>query len=112
MTTKQIVDNFRNTVVDTIQSAYTAPSDKSVIIEAFTATNNSIVDASYKAYITSDGGEVKPIRPFKIVVWGELDLGNGIANQAIPPGGSLSFETSALESIDFTVTGRIVSLAT
>jgi len=109
MATLQISDNFSNTIVDTVQTVYTTPSNKSVVIESFTATNNSSVNASYKAYIVSVDGIEKPLRPFKVVVWGEIDLGIGINNQAIPPGGALKVESSALNSIYFTVTGREVS---
>lgn len=108
MTTKQIVDNFVNTVVDSIQSPYAAPATKNVVIESFTAANNSVVNASYKAYIVSPLDKEFPQRPFKIVVWGEVDLGIGIVNQIIPAGGSLRFESSAIDSIYFTVTGREV----
>lgn len=110
MATKQIVDNFVNTSIDTPQTACTAPTTKGLVIEAFTATNNSIINASYKAYIVSSGGVEKPIRPFKVVVWGESDSGQGINNQIIPAGGSLRVECSALASIYFTVTGREVSV--
>lgn len=109
MATIQIVDNFSNTIADTVQDAFTAPLTNGVVIEAFTAANNSGVSASYKAYIVTDGGVEKPQRPFKIVVWGEIDVGNGLANQVIPAGGSLRVETSATDSIYFTVTGREVS---
>ena len=109
MATKQIVDNFSNTVADTIQSANSV-SAKNIVIEAFTAVNNSSVNASYKAYIVTSSGVVKPIRPFKVVVWGELDLGVGIANQVIPAGGTLRVESSVIDSIYFTVSGREVSV--
>ena len=105
MATLQIVDNFKNTIVDTVQTAFTAGLFP-VVIEAFTASNNAIVNASYKAYIVSVSGDEQPLRPFKIVVWGELDLGIGVVNQVIPIGGTLRVETSALDSIYFTVTGR------
>lgn len=105
MATLQIIDNFVNSVIDTPQSAFVAGS-QSIVVEAFTAANNSGVNASYKAYIQSAEGILTPIRPFKIVVWGEIDLGIGIVSQAIPPGGELLFECSALESIYFTVTAR------
>ena len=108
MTTKQIVDNFSNTIADTVQTIFTAPTDKNVVIESFTAANNSGVNASYKAYIVSILEKEFPQRPFKIVVWGEIDLGIGLVNQIIPAGGSLRFETSAIDSIYFTVTGREV----
>ena len=108
MTTKQIVDNFSNTIADTVQPIFTAPTDKNVVIESFTAANNSGVNASYKAYIVSILEKEFPQRPFKIVVWGEIDLGIGLVNQIIPAGGSLRLETSAIDSIYFTVTGREV----
>ena len=84
---KQIVNNFVNTSPNTIQTAFTAT--KGVVIESFTASNNSTVNASYKAYIVTDGGVEKAQRPFKIVVWGEIDLGIGLVNQIIPAGASL-----------------------
>ena len=106
MATAQILANVTNTVIDTPQTLFTAGS-RGVVIESFTAANNSIVNASYKAFIVSTDTE-QPQRPFKIVVWGEVDLGIGIVNQIIPAGGSLRFETSAIDSIYFTVTGREV----
>ena len=108
MNTKQIVDNFVNTIADTVQTAFTAGTSP-VVIEAFTATNNSTVNASYKAYIVTASGVQQPQIPFKVVVWGELDLGIGLANQVIPAGGSLRVEASAINSIYFTVSGREVS---
>ena len=106
MATKQLVDNFLNTIVDTVQVAFNAPSDKDVVIDVFTVTNNSAVNASYKAYIKSATGVLAPIIPFKIVVWGENDLGIGVVNQVIPAGGSLQVESSALLSLYFTASGR------
>ncbi|QDP63210.1 MAG: hypothetical protein Unbinned1520contig1002_8 [Prokaryotic dsDNA virus sp.] len=109
MTTKQLTDNFLNTIVDTVQVAYSAPSDKNVVIESFTVANNSSINASYKAYIKSATGLLSPILPFKVVIWGETDLGISIVNQAIPAGGTLQVESSALNSLYFTVTGRVLS---
>lgn len=106
MGAKQLVDNFFNNVVDAPQTAFTAPSTKSVTIDSFTVSNNSTVNASYKAYIKSSAGSLTPQIPFKIVVWGENDLGVGVVNQVIPPGGSLQVESSALNSLYFTVSGR------
>ena len=110
MTTKQITDNFVNTAVDTIQTAYIAPTDKNVIIESMSIANNSGVDASYKVYIVSDGGATYPIIPYKIAVWGRVGVGIGVVNQAIPAGGALKVESSALASIYFTTTGREITL--
>ena len=108
MASEQLASNSFNTIVDTPQVIYTAPSNKSVLIESFTASNTSSVNASYGAFITSSGGTEQPQIPFKIVVWGENDLGIGVVNQVVPPGGTLSVETSALDSIYFTVTGRVL----
>ena len=109
MATKQLIDNFLNTIADTVQVAFSAPVDKNVVIDAFTVTNNSAVNASYKAYVKSATGVLAPIIPFKIVVWGENDLGIGIVNQVIPAGGSLQVESSALTSLYFTASGRELS---
>ena len=110
MATLQISDNFSNTIADTVQTVYTAPQQQNVVIETFTAANNSGINASYKAYIVSSDGIEQPLRPFKVVVWGEIDLGIGIVNQAIPSGGTLKVESSVINSIYFTVTGREVSV--
>jgi len=109
MATKQLIDNLLNTIADTVQIAYSAPIDKDVVIDAFTVTNNSVVNASYKAYVKSAAGVLAPIIPFKVVVWGENDLGIGIVNQVIPAGGSLQVESSALTSLYFTASGRELS---
>jgi len=106
MATIQIASNFKNTIVDTVQTVYTA-SSKAVVIESFTAANNSTVNASYKAYIVSTATE-QPQVPFQVVVWGEIDLGIGVTNQIIPLGAELKLESSALDSIYFTITAREV----
>ena len=106
MASSQIVDNFLNTIVDTPQVAFTATATTSIAIEAFTAANNSTVNASFKAYIQAPSGLLVPLIPFQIVVWGENTLGIGVVNQVIPKGGTLQFESSALNSIYFTVSGR------
>ena len=108
MASLQLSDNFVNTSVDTPEVAFTA-GVKGVVIESFTAANNSVVNASYKAYIKTADGVLQPQRPFKVVVWGENDLGIGIVNQIIPAGSQLMVESSALSSIYFTVTGREAS---
>lgn len=106
----QLVKNQTNSTADTIEVQYTAPlGGNGVIIDSFTASNTSIVNSSYKAYITDADETIQnPQRPFKIVVWGEIDLGSGLINQLIPPGGTLSTEQSTAESIYFTVSGKEV----
>lgn len=106
MASVQIVDNFVNSIADTQQVAFTATATQAIEVTAFTAANNSNVNANYKAYIKSSTGEVKPQIPFKVVVWGENDLGIGVVNQVIPAGGQLLIESSAIDSIYFTVSGR------
>ena len=106
MATIQITDNLTVTVIDTPQVVASAPVGQDIVIESFTASNTSLVTASYRAYIVSALGAEQPQIPFKVVVWGENDLGIGIVNQIIPAGGSLKVECSALASIYFTVTGR------
>ena len=108
MSTIQLADNAVNTIVDTPQVIYSAGS-RPVVIEAFTASNASSVNASYKAYIKTSSGLLIPQVPFTVVVWGENDLGIGVANQIIPAGATLQVESSALNSIYFTVTGREIT---
>ena len=105
---KQLVSNFVNAAVDSPQVIYAAPSGSDVTIDSFTAANSSGVNASYRAYISSDIETLTPQIPFKVVVWGTNDLGIGIVNQTIPAGSFLLVECSALESIYFTVSGRVI----
>lgn len=102
-----LANSFVNSSVDTAETVYTA--SKETVIDSFTASNTSKTNASYKAYIVSAGGDEIPQVPFKIVVWGENDLGIGLVSQTIPAGGSLMVECSALSSIYFTVSGRQIS---
>lgn len=104
----QLAGNSTVSVAGTPTTIYTAPSNQAVAIKSFTAANNSSVNASYKAFIVSAQGLEQPQIPFKVVVWGENDLGIGIVNQVIPAGGTLKIECSAVNSIFFTVTGSVV----
>ena len=108
MAVVQIADNFVNTVIDTVETIYTSPSNTSTVIDSVTVANNSGVNASYKAYIVTSVGVERPQIPFEIVVWGENNLGIGIVNQTIPAGASLRVESSALNSLYFTISGRTV----
>ena len=103
-----MVDNRASTLVDSPEIFYTSPATgKGTVINAFTASNTSLINRDYQAYIVGvTGSATNPIRPFKIVVWGEVDLGTGIVNQIIPPGGTLRMESSAIDSIHWTVTGQ------
>ena len=104
MASIQILSNYAPTAANSVELAFTATTDTA--IESFTASNTSGVNASYKAYIVSKLGIVQPQIPFKIVNFNTNDVGIGIVNQVIPKGGELRIETSAIDSIFFTVTGR------
>ena len=103
MATTQILSNAVNTAANTRQVLFTAGTSP-VVIDSFTASNTSGVNASYKAYIISTS-TIQPQIPFEIVVWGKNKPGIGIVNQVIPTGATLEFETSAIDSIYFTATG-------
>tara|TARA_R110001599_G_scaffold173340_2_gene365167 strand:- start:18391 stop:18714 length:324 start_codon:yes stop_codon:yes gene_type:complete len=102
----QVIDNKANTTANAFETLFTA-GNKGVIIDSFTAANNSKVNASYEAVIDTGTNETPQI-PFKIVVWGEIDLGIGLVNQLIPAGAKLKIKSSAINSIFFTITGREV----
>lgn len=106
-----MVNSQQNSLPDNIESFYSAVSSGSggngARITAFTASNNTIQSASYKAYIyDSSGALIEAIIPMKIVVRDRFDLGPSIVSQIIPPGGSLRMESSTANSIAFRVTGK------
>ena len=108
-----LVDNRSNQVANTTNVFYTDDGEgQGTVIDSFTASNPDTlagVSASYKAYIVSQtGDESIPQKPFQVVVWGEIDLGLGLVNQLIPPGGTLRMEASDTNRIYFTVSGRKV----
>ena len=107
-TSTQLVNNFTNTVIDTPEIAYESPlSGGGTEINAITAANNSDSNKSYKAYIVDkDGIATNPQRPYRIIIWGEIDLVDGIDGQVIPPGGTLQVECNAVGSVYFTVSGK------
>lgn len=107
MTDTVLVDSKENGVANGIEQFYQSPtSGDGTIITAFSAINNSGVNASYKAYIyDSSGASVNPVIPIKIVVRNRFDVGPSITNQLIPNGGSLRMESSAAGAITFRVSG-------
>lgn len=102
-----IVNSKTNGVPNSIELLYVSPtSGDGTIITAFSAINNSGVNATYKAYIyDSSGAAVNPVIPLKIVVRNRFDVAPSITNQLIPNGGSLRTESSAADSITFRVSG-------
>lgn len=103
-----IVENAKISTSDTITALYTSPvGGDGTIITAFTASNNSGINASYKAYIFDASGDtVDPIIPFKIVIRDRFDSGPSIVSQVVPPGGTIRAENNTADSLSFYVTGR------
>ena len=106
----KLANNFTNSLVDTIETAYTAAlTGSGTRINSFTANNNSGVNASYSVYINDGTNPTQAIIKDKIVVWGENDLGIGLVNQVVPAAATLQVECSALDSIYFTISGQPLS---
>ncbi len=110
MTDVVLVNSAQNIAADSIESFYTSPSSSDgTLITAFSAVNNSGVNASYIAYLyDSAGGLIEAVIPLKIVVRNRFDVGPTITNQLIEPGGSLRMESSAASSITFRVSGVVI----
>ena len=109
MTDVVMVESVSNTQANTIEVFYTSPISGDTIITAWSAVNNSGVNASYKAYIfDSSGSTLNPLVPVKIVVRNRFDIGPSITNQLVPAGGTLRMESSAIGAIDFRVSGVVV----
>jgi hypothetical protein len=106
----RLINNFSNTVIDTVETAYSsAATGDGTRIDSFTASNGSTVNASYSVYINDGVNPVKAIIKDKIIVWGTNDLGIGLVNQVIPPSATLQVESTAINSIYFTVAGQVLS---
>ena len=106
----RLANNFSNTVVDTLETAYSsAATGSGTRIDSFTASNDSTVNAAYSVYINDGVNPVKAIIKDKIIVWGTNDLGIGLVNQVIPPNSTLQVESTAINSIYFTVAGQVLA---
>jgi len=100
-----LVNSEQSTEADTIEVFYT--SNNGALITAFTATNNTGSNKSYKAYIYDSSGVALPaVIPLKIVIRKRTDLGTPIVNQFIPKGGTLRIESSEADSLSFRVSGK------
>lgn len=101
-----IVESVTNDAANTIEDIYTAPPD-GTIITAWTATNNTGSNRTYKAYIFDiTGTPLQAIIPLKIIIRNRFDLGPGITNQFIPGGGTIRVESDLADSIVFRVSGN------
>tara|TARA_R110000850_G_scaffold212628_2_gene338382 strand:- start:378 stop:710 length:333 start_codon:yes stop_codon:yes gene_type:complete len=102
-----MVDSKSNVAANTVEQFYVSPvSGDGTVITAFSAINNSLANATYKAYIYDSAGvAVDPIIPLKIVVRNRFDIAPSITNQLIPNGGTLRMEASSIGAITFRVSG-------
>jgi len=107
-TNKVLINSIQNTVGGAIQNFYQSPpSGNGTLISAFTATNNTGANRTYRAYIyDSTGSLLEAVIPLKIVVRNRFDLGSAIVNHLIPSGGSLRIESDLEDSIVFRVSGK------
>ena len=106
----RLANNFSNTIADTAQTAYaSAATGDGTRIDSFTASNDSTVNAAYSVYINDGVNPVKAIIKDKIIVWGTNDLGIGLVNQVVPPNSTLQIETTAINSIYFTLSVQVLS---
>lgn len=102
-----LVPGVENQAANTIEILYTSPvAGNGSIITAYSAVNNSGVNASYSGYVYNKAGTtVKQIIPIKIVVRNKFDVGASITNHFIEPGGTFRTSTSAAGGITFHVSG-------
>jgi|GEM_PF-4364701 len=103
-----LVAGIRNSAANTAEAIYSAGDN--TIITAFTVTNNTGVNRSYRAYIyDSSGNSTGAITPLKFVKNNSgYDLAPSIVGHIIPVGGTLRVESSEANSLVFRVTGRLV----
>lgn len=107
MADKVLVASASNGAPNSIEQLYGSPTGgDGTIITAFSAINNTDINATYMAYIyDSSGAAVLPVIPLKIVVRKRYDVGASITNQLIPAGGSLRTESGTANAITFRVSG-------
>lgn len=105
---RQLVNAQQSVLADTPEVYFTSPSTGTgTLITAVTASNGTAIDRNYKGYIVSSGDTATlPQVTTTVVSANKTDLPAGLIGQVIPADGTLEFESSAAESIAFTVSGR------
>jgi len=108
MAINTLVNSAQSIVANTIEIFYTSPDGGTgTVITAFTATNNTDSNRSYKAYIyDATGTLLQAIIPLKIIIRSKVDLGSPIVNHFIPENGTLRMESDLASSIVFRVSGK------
>jgi len=103
-----LVNSEQSQIANTVEVFYTSPSGgDGTVITAFTATNNTGSNRSYKAYIfDATGNLLDAIIPLKIIIRNKTDLGSPIINHFIPENGTLRMESDLESSIAFRVSGK------
>lgn len=104
-----LITGFQSNAANSIEVVYLAT--KATLITAFSVTNNTSVNRSYKAYIYgADGAAVPAITPIKFVTSNKgYDLSPPILGQIVPAGGTIRVESSAANSLVFHAAGKTLS---
>lgn len=105
---KLLVETKQSAAADTPEIFYTSPSTGlGTVVTNFTATNETSLTRTYKAYIVASGGSpILAVVPVRSLLTNRTDVPAELAGQTIPPGGTLQMESSAAATISFTVSGR------
>ena len=103
-----LISNKKSTAANSIQIMYTA--SKATQITKFTATNDTGVNRSYRAYIyDSTGTATGSSVPTKFVTSLKgFDLAPTIVGHVVPKGGTIRVESSAANSLTFRATGELL----
>lgn len=103
-----LINNAQSDVANTIETMYTASAD--TLLLKFTATNDTGVNRSYRAYIyDSTGTATGSSVPTKFVTSLKgFDLAPSIVGHVIPSGGTLRVESSIASGLTFRATGEIL----
>ena len=101
-----MVDSRQNLAADTIEIFFTAPSGNGVVINAFTATNNTDSNKTYAAYIYRASTATERVIPLKILVRDAFDTAPSIVGQIMNSGDTLRMESSSAGSVVYRVTGN------
>ncbi len=103
-----LVEGFQNASANSVEVAYSAAVD--TLITAFTVTNNTGVNRSYRAYIYDSAGNATPaVVPLKFVTANKgFNIAAPILGHIVRKGGSIRVESSAESSLSFWVSGQIL----
>ena len=103
-----LIANAQSSVADAVEILFTADEDTQ--ITAFTATNNTGVNRSYRVYIYDSTSTPEANSPTKFVTsLRGFDLAPAIIGHLVPKGGTIRVESSAANSLVFRATGQLVS---